>query len=96
MDLKGLRLQAGLTQSELSKKLSESGRGKGYQGPVQKLESGKHSPTIAKLVDVLDVLGYSMKIVVSHKETNEVLEMNLQSLLGTTPAQENTREVDNA
>lgn len=96
MTIRQLRIMAGLTQGQLSQKLSEAGRGKGYQGSVQKLEGGKNSPTVSKLADVLEALGHSLVITAVNKETGHTIEMDLSSLLGTHSAHEYTREVDNA
>lgn len=96
MTIRQLRIMAGLTQGQLSKKLSEAGRGKGYQGSVQKLEGGKNSPTVSKLADVLEAMGHSLVITAVNKETGHAVTMDLKSLLGTTLAPEYTREADNA
>ena len=92
MTIRQLRIMAGMTQQQLSKKLSEAGRGKGYQGSVQKLEGGNNSPTISKLADVLEAMGHSLVITAVNKETGHAVTMDLESLLGTAPARKYTQE----
>lgn len=81
--LRQLRIEAGLTQKQLADKLETIGRGSGLQGTIQKMESGKHSPTIARLRDFLEAAGLELVLAVKNSETEELSELCLTSLGGT-------------
>ena len=75
--LKQLRVENGLTQSDLAR-LS----GGEWRNTIFTLESGKQSPTIRRLRELLALMGYSMKIEL--EKDGRVHFLDLDSLMGST------------
>lgn len=85
--LKQLRVENGLTQSDLAR-LS----GGEWRNTIFTLESGKQSPTIRRLRELLALMGYSMKIEL--EKDGRVHFLDLDSLMGNanTTRVKDTRE----
>ena len=89
--LKQLRKGRGISQTDLASMLQETRGGKGYQGPISSIESGKNSPTVKRLFDILDALGYELRITAKAKGEPQVT-LDLGSLLGGPPRAKDARE----
>ena len=83
--LKQLRVENGLTQSDLAR-LS----GGEWRNTIFTLESGKQSPTIRRLRELLALMGYSMKIEL--EKDGRVHFLDLDSLMGSTTRAKDARE----
>lgn len=73
---KQLRLESGFTQTDLAR-LS----GGEWRNAIFTLESGKQSPTIRRLRELLGLMGYAMKIEL--EKDGRVYLMDLDSLMGS-------------
>ena len=84
--LKQLRQARGISQADLAAMLQETRGGKGFQGPISAIESGRNSPTIKRLVDILTALNYELRLSVKGKgKPTIILDLDLASLLGQLP-----------
>ena len=83
--LRQLRIENGLTQSDLAR-LS----GGEWRNTIFTLESGKQSPTLRRLRELLALMGYSMKIEL--EKDGRVHFLDLDSLMGSTTRAKDTRE----
>lgn len=61
--LADLRNKIGITQESLAQRMHERGRGAGHQGEVLKIERGYNSPTVSRLKDYVEALGYTLDII---------------------------------
>lgn len=61
--LADLRNKVGITQEALAQRMHERGRGSGHQGEVLKIERGYNSPTVSRLKDYVEALGYTLNII---------------------------------
>lgn len=75
--LRQLRIENGLTQSDLAR-LS----GGEWRNTIFTLESGKQSPTLRRLRELLDLMGYSLKLEI--EKDGKVHFLDLDSLMGST------------
>jgi transcriptional regulator with XRE-family HTH domain len=82
--LKQLRKGRGISQGALAQLLQEKRGGKGLQGPVSVIESGKVSPTVKRLADILDALGYRLELTAKARGVAPI-PLDLPSLLGNGP-----------
>ncbi len=82
--LKQLRKGRGISQGALAQLLQEKRGGKGLQGPVSVIESGKVSPTVKRLADIVEALGYSLEIRAKSRG-NQAVILDVKSLLGNGP-----------
>jgi transcriptional regulator with XRE-family HTH domain len=82
--LKQLRKKRGISQGALAQLLQEKRGGKGLQGPVSVIESGKVSPTVKRLADILDALGYRLELTAKARGVSPI-SLDLASLLGNGP-----------
>lgn len=84
--LKDLRERKKLTQKDLSVRLIGKGRGKGHQTTIQRMELGVGAPTITRLKDVFEVMGYDFKVII--QDGTETFELDLSSLTRAKDARE--------
>ena len=89
--LKQLRKGRGVSQTDLAAMLQDTRGGKGYQGPISAIESGRNSPTVKRLFDILDALGYELRITAKAKG-EPIVTLDLGSLLGEPPRAKDARE----
>ncbi|NDC23454.1 MAG: XRE family transcriptional regulator [Proteobacteria bacterium] len=82
--LKQLRKARGISQTDLAMMLQETRGGKGFQGPISAIESGRNSPTVKRLTDILAALGYELRLSVKAKGEPTMI-LDLASLLGQLP-----------
>ena len=82
--LKQLRKGRGISQGALAQLLQEKRGGKGLQGPVSVIESGRVSPTVKRLADILDALGYRLELTAKARGVAPI-PLDLASLLGNGP-----------
>jgi transcriptional regulator with XRE-family HTH domain len=82
--LRQLRKEAGVSQDTLAKQLATIRGGGAYQGPVSVIESCKVSPTVKRLADILEALGYSLEIRAKSRG-NQAVILDVKSLLGNGP-----------
>lgn len=82
--IKQLRKARGISQTELAMMLQETRGGKGFQGPISAIESGRNSPTVKRLTDILAALGYELRLSVKAKGEPTMI-LDLTSLLGQLP-----------
>lgn len=75
--IRQLRIENGLTQSDLAR-LS----GGEWRNTIFTLESGKQSPTLRRLRELLALMGYSLKLEI--EKDGRVHFMDLDSLMGST------------
>ena len=62
--LKQLRQGLGVTQKELAKRIQAIRGGGALQGPISSIESNQNSPTISRLKDTLEALGFELRLYV--------------------------------
>ncbi len=74
--LADLRNKVGITQEALAQRMHERGRGAGHQGEVLKIERGYNSPTISRLKDYVEALGYTLDIIASKDGSPYPLDVN--------------------
>jgi transcriptional regulator with XRE-family HTH domain len=84
MNLKQLRKGRGMSQDSLARFLQEKRGGKAWQGPISVIESGKVSPTVKRLADIVEALGYSLEIRAKSRG-NQAVILDVKSLLGNGP-----------
>ena len=89
--LKQLRKARGISQTDLAMMLQETRGGKGYQGPISAIESGRNSPTVKRLTDILAALGYELRLSVKGKGEPTMI-LDITSLLGGLPRAKDARE----
>ncbi|NBW99716.1 XRE family transcriptional regulator, partial [bacterium] len=89
--LKELRRGKGISQTDLAVMLQETRGGKGYQGPISAIESGRNSPTVKRLTDIVETLGYELKITVKAK-SGPTITLDLDSLQGGVLRAKDTRK----
>ena len=82
--LKQLRKGRGISQGALAQLLQEKRGGKAWQGPISVIEAGKISPTVRRLSDILEALGYTITISVKAKGEPTV-NLDVTSLMGELP-----------
>jgi transcriptional regulator with XRE-family HTH domain len=82
--LKQLRKGRGISQGALAQLLQEKRGGKGLQGPISVIEAGKISPTVKRLADILDALGYRLELTAKTRGAAPI-PLDLASLLGNGP-----------
>jgi transcriptional regulator with XRE-family HTH domain len=82
--LKQLRKGRGISQGALAQLLQEKRGGKGLQGPVSVIESGRVSPTVKRLADILNALGYRLELTAKARGVAPI-PLDLASLLGNGP-----------
>lgn len=100
--LRQLRKEAGISQDILAERMAEMRGGSAYQGPISAMERGTSSPTIRRLSDYLEALGYTLKVQAvrvsaspeggGQGEISEILD--LESLMGKLPRAKDTRAKD--
>lgn len=83
--LKDLRERKKLTQKDLSVRLIGKGRGKGHQTTVLRLERGVCDPSVNRIKDLVEVMGYDLKILIL--DGSEVFELDIASLTRAKDAQ---------
>jgi transcriptional regulator with XRE-family HTH domain len=84
--LKQLRKGRGISQGALAQLLQEKRGGKGLQGPVSVIESGRVSPTVKRLADILNALGYRLELTAKARGVAPI-PLDLASLLGNGPGE---------
>ena len=89
--LKQLRQGLGVTQKDLAVRIQAIRGGSALQGPISTIESNQNSPTISRLKDTIEALGFELKITVAQGE--EVTELDLDSLLGPSSRAKDAGEV---
>lgn len=82
--LKQLRKARGVSQESLASTLQTIRGGGAWQGPISIIESGKVSPTVKRLTDILAALGYELRLSVKAKGEPTMI-LDLTSLLGQLP-----------
>ena len=60
------------------------------QGPISSIESNQNSPTISRLKDTLEALGFELRLYVVQGQ--EVTKLDLESLLGPSSRAKDTGE----
>ena len=100
--LREIRKEAGISQDILAARLAEKRGCKAYQGPISAMERGASSPTVKRLADYLEALGYSLRVQAvrvpasseggGQGEISELLD--LESLMGKLPRAKDTRVKD--
>ena len=89
--LKQLRQSIGVTQKELAKRIQAIRGGGALQGPISTIESNQNSPTISRLKDTLEALGFELRLYVVQGQ--EVTKLDLESLLGPASRAKDAGEV---
>lgn len=74
--LADLRNKVGITQETLAQRMHERGRGGGYQNEVMRAERGYNSPTVSRLKDYVEALGYTLDIIASKDGSPYPLDVN--------------------
>jgi transcriptional regulator with XRE-family HTH domain len=100
--LRQLRKEAGVSQDTLAKQLATIRGGGAYQGPISNIESGKVSPTVKRLADYLEALGYKLQVTAIRflnpegrgGEGVKTEIIALESLLGNIPRAKDTHGED--
>jgi transcriptional regulator with XRE-family HTH domain len=86
--LKQLRQDNGVTQEELARRIQGIRGGKAFQGPVSAIESNRNSPTVSRLKDTLNALGFDLSLCATRDR--ESIPIDLESLLGTASRAKDT------
>jgi len=79
--IKQLRIEAGLTQKQLSERVGATRENKGYQGAISALERGDRTTSVKRLRDTIEALGYKLRLEAVGSD-GMVIELDLGSLLG--------------
>jgi transcriptional regulator with XRE-family HTH domain len=79
--IREIRKAEGITQVQLGTLLVGIRGGNGYQGPISSIERGEVSPTVRRLADILEALGYGIRIE-AYKEGRDPIKLDLSMLLG--------------
>ncbi len=74
--LADLRNKVGITQEALAQRMHERGRGGGYQNEVMRAERGYNSPTVSRLKDYVEALGYTLDIIATKDGSPYPLNVN--------------------
>lgn len=90
--LRELRKEAGVSQETLAHLLATIRGGGAYQGPISNIERGEVSPTVKRLSDILEVLGFELRI--EARKGKERVILDLASLLGKSTRAKDTREAN--
>lgn len=100
--LRQIRKAAKISQDILAARLAEKRGCKAYQGPISAMERGESSPTVKRLADYLEALGFSLRIQAvkipgtelneNHLTSTDLIELDLESLLGAGPRAKDTGE----
>jgi len=77
LSLKDIRSIEGITQDTLAQRMSERGRGKGYQGAIMQIERGYNSPSISTLKDLIECLGFTLGITATRDGISYHLDVNI-------------------
>ena len=97
--LKQLRKEAGVSQDTLAKTLATIRGGGAYQGPISNIERGEVSPTVKRLSDYLEALGYTLQVTAVRLADPEQgvgqgvkteISIDLESLLGKSSRAKDT------
>lgn len=62
MTLRQLRIHHGITMRKLAELLSSKRGGDGYEASLSRLEKQLHSPTIERLRDVVEAMGFELEV----------------------------------
>lgn len=91
--LRQIRKEAGISQDILAARLAEKRGCKAYQGPISAMERGESSPTVRRLFDYLEALGFSLIIQAvkntqvslneNHLNSTKIPDLNGNSLIST-------------
>lgn len=81
--LRDLRKESGISQVSLAEILSGIRGGGAFQGPISNIERGEVSPTVRRLSDILEALGYELRI--EARRGRERVPLALESLMGKLP-----------
>lgn len=73
--LADLRNKIGITQEALAQRMHERGRGSVHQGEVLKIERGYNSPTVSRLKDYVEALGYTLNIIATKDDGSYSLDV---------------------
>lgn len=93
--LKQLRKGRGISQGALALLLQEKRGGKAWQGPVSVIEAGKVSPTVKRLADILEALGYRLELTAKARGAAPI-PLDLDSLLGNGSRKDTAPELPRA
>jgi hypothetical protein len=74
--LADLRNKVGITQEALAQRMRENGREIKFQGDIMKLERGYNSPTVSRLKDYVEALGYTLNISATKDDGSYPLDVN--------------------
>ena len=74
--LADLRNKVGITQEALAQRMRENGREIKFQGDIMKLERGYNSPTVSRLKDYIEALGYTLDIIATNDGSPYPLDVN--------------------
>jgi len=91
MTLKQLRQSLGVTQKDLAIRIQSIRGGGALQGPISTIESNHNSPTISRLKDTLEALGFELRLYVVQGQ--KVTKLDLESLLGPSSRAKDAGEV---
>lgn len=78
--LRQIRKTAGISQDILAARMAEMRGGSAYQGPISAMERGTSSPTVKRLSDYLEALGFSLKIQAVKIPGTELNKNHLNSI----------------
>jgi len=81
--LRDIRKGCGISQVSLAEILSGIRGGGAFQGPISNIERGEVSPTVRRLSDILEALGYELRI--EARRGREKIPLALDSLMGKLP-----------
>lgn len=78
--IRDIRKGCGISQVSLAEILSGIRGGGAFQGPISNIERGEVSPTVRRLSDILEALGYELHI--EARKGRERVPLDLASLMG--------------
>jgi len=90
--LADLRNKIGITQEALAQRMHERGRGAGLQGEVLKIERGYNSPTVSRLKDYVEALGYTLDIIATKDGGSYPLDVQALTRSRTKDARKKDKE----
>lgn len=91
--LADLRHKVGITQSSLAQRIRERGRSAGLQGEVLKIERGYNSPTVSRLNDYLEALGFTLEMIASNDSGFYLMDVGALTRSRTKDARKKDSEV---
>lgn len=75
LTLTEFRNMVGISQQAHAERMRELGRGNGFQGAIMQMERSYNSPTVSRLNDYLEALGFTLEMIASNDSGSYLMDV---------------------